>query len=154
MSTMTARSLPPLAPAAAELIRRFMTDEIPFNRMLGIEVTGVAEGFIRLELPFRPELVGDPTRPALHGGVLAALIDAAGGGAAFTLIRPTDRISTIDMRVDYLRRAEPRRLICEATVARMGNRVASVDARVFHTDGAESVATGKAVYSIRRTREP
>ncbi len=44
--------------------------------------------------------------------------------------------------------------LAPATVARMGNRVASVDARVFHTDGAEPVATGKAVYSIRRTREP
>ena len=63
-----------------ELVQRGMT-MIPFNAYLGIDVTEVGVGLVRMRVPYRPELVGDPLKPALHGGVLAAVIDAAGGAA-------------------------------------------------------------------------
>ena len=140
-------------PRSIELLREFMALHIPFNKYLGMEVAKLAEGSARLEVPFRPELVGDPTRPALHGGVMSTLIDACGGAAVFTLIDPPEKISTIDLRVDYLRPGELQRIACEATVVRMGNRVASVDMRVFHPDNeSRLIATGKGVYSVKREK--
>lgn len=140
------------AAAVAELAE-FMGKHIPFNRFLGLEIARLADGFARMEVPFRPELVGDPFRPALHGGVMSALIDACGGAAVFTLVGPPDRVSTIDLRVDYLRPGELERLCCEASVTRMGNRVASVDMRVFHPQSEDRlIATGKGVYSVRRVK--
>jgi uncharacterized protein (TIGR00369 family) len=128
-----------------------MEERIPFNQLLGMRVAELREGYARLEIPFRPELIGDPLRPALHGGVLSALIDACGGAAAFTLITPPETVSTIDLRIDYLRPGEQKTLVCESTVSRMGNRVASVDSRIFHPDEPErTIATGKAVYNVRR----
>jgi uncharacterized protein (TIGR00369 family) len=137
------------------LVRGLMERDIPFNRVLGIEVAALRSGFARLEIPFRPELIGDAHRPAIHGGVLSALIDTAGGAAAFTLVNlPDDRVSTIDLRVDYLRPGEARRLVAEATVSRMGNRVASVDIVCFHPDQPDRlIATGKAVYNVKRTSD-
>ncbi len=130
-------------------VRQFLNEQIPFNRLLGIQVTELRDGFARLEVPFRTELVGDPFRPAIHGGVISALIDTCGGAAALTLITPHGFLSTIDLRVDYLRPGQPDTLVCESTVIRMGNRVASVDSRVFHLGAhAELIATGKAVYNI------
>jgi uncharacterized protein (TIGR00369 family) len=87
-------------PKVVELIREFMEQRIPFNQVLGVRVSHLAEGFARLEIPFRPELIGDPFRPAIHGGVLSTLIDTCGGAAAFTLITPPETVSTIDLRVD------------------------------------------------------
>jgi uncharacterized protein (TIGR00369 family) len=137
-----------------ELVRLLMSERIPFNKHLRIRATDLREGFARLELPFRPELIGDPIRPALHGGVISTLIDTAGGAAAITMIGPRGTVSTIDLRVDYLRPGEMKTLICEATVTRMGNRVASVDARVFHPDAPDHlIATGKGVYNVRRLKE-
>lgn len=142
-------------PSVAARVREFMATQIPFNQVLGIEVISLSEGFARLEIPFKPELVGDPFRPALHGGVLSALIDTCGGAAVFTTISPGDRVSTIDLRVDYLRPGRLERVICEATVQRTGGRVASVDMRAYHADGpAKPVATGKGVYAIRRVKTP
>lgn len=137
------------------LVRGLMEQDIPFNRVLGIEVAALRSGFARLEIPFRPELIGDSHRPAIHGGVLSALIDTAGGAAAFTQVNlPDDRVSTIDLRVDYLRPGEARRLVAEATVTRMGNRVASVDIVCFHPDQPDRlIATGKAVYNVKRTND-
>jgi len=130
-----------------------MAKHIPFNRYLGIEVMGLSDGFARMEIPFREELIGDPLKPALHGGVLSALIDACGGAAVFTLVDPPEKVSTIDLRVDYLRPGELSRIACEATVARMGHRVASVDMRVFHVHLPDRlIATGKGVYNVRRIK--
>lgn len=142
-------------PGFLELVRLVVGDRIPFNRHLGIRATELREGFARLELPFRPELVGDPVRPALHGGVISTLIDTAGGAAVITLIGPRGTVSTIDLRVDYLRPGQMKTLVCEATVTRLGNRVASVDGRVFHPDAPDQlIATGKGVYNVRRLKEP
>ena len=54
---------------------QFLEEQVAFNRYLGVQVAALTEGFARLELPFRDELVGDPFRPALHGGALSALAD-------------------------------------------------------------------------------
>jgi uncharacterized protein (TIGR00369 family) len=129
----------------------FLRDLVPFNRYLGVELVDAREGFVRLELPFRPEFIGDQSRPALHGGVISTLIDTCGGFATWTKIEIEDRVSTIDLRVDYLAPAGPERLIAEATVVRVGNRVGVVDARCFQPSAPERiVATGKAVYNIKR----
>jgi uncharacterized protein (TIGR00369 family) len=134
------------------LVTAFFERQIPFNAHLGLAVDELGDGFARIRVPFRDHLIGDPIRPALHGGVLSATIDATGGAAAFTLVQlPGDRLSTIDLRVDYLRPGELKDVLCEGRVTRMGNRVASVDVVCFHPGDEETlIATGKAVYSVRR----
>lgn len=137
-------------PAQFEALRHLMEEVVPFNRHLGMKLTVARAGFARLEVPFRPELVGDPLRPALHGGVISTLADAAGGAAVWSgLDVPSARVSTIDLRVDYLRPARLETLVAEATVVRRGNRVGVADVKLFHP-GTESdvVATGKGVYNI------
>jgi acyl-coenzyme A thioesterase PaaI-like protein len=63
-------------------------------------------------------------------------------------------VSTIDLRIDYLRPGGPKTLTCESTVSRMGNRVASVDSKIFHPDApTRLIATGKAVYNVKRRKE-
>lgn len=132
-------------------IRLFMEQQIPFNRFLGIRVAVARDGFARFELPFREELVGDPFRPALHGGVLSTLIDTCGGCAVFTAARDEDRVSTVDLRVDFLRPGPLQDLGCEARVLRIGNRVGVTEMRAFPLSDEERViASGMGVYNVRR----
>ena len=139
-------------PVPPQELLTLLRDLIPFNKFLGIELIKAGDGFVRLELPYRPEFIGDQSRPALHGGVISTLVDTAGGFAAWTQIDVTDRLSTIDLRVDYLAPGAPERLIAEAQVVRVGNRVAVVDIRCFQpTQPDRVVATGKGVYNIKRT---
>lgn len=133
-----------------DILRQVMEEMIPFNQYLGVKVTELRKSYARLEVPFRPELVGDPLRPALHGGVLSALADAAGGAAVWIgLEDDRTRISTIDLRIDYLRPARLETIVAEATVVRLGNRVGVADVKLFHPGSEDdSVATGKGVYNI------
>lgn len=119
----------------------------PFHHWLGVKAVAVAPGQATLELPPNPDFVGNPLIPAVHGGILAAIIDLAGGAALFVELQiPTP---TIDMRVDYLRPAfAGKRLLAEARVKSRGKSVAFVDIDVTDEDG-RLVATGRCAYSVR-----
>ncbi len=124
---------------------------IPFNQFLGIKIDETRDGYCRLRLPFRPEFIGDSMRPALHGGVISTLIDTCGGFAVWTQVSLEDRVSTIDLRVDYLAPGAAEELFADATVVRVGNRVGVVDVRCWQPSNRErTVATGKGVYNIKR----
>lgn len=133
------------------VLKHVMEQLIPFNRFLGIEAEVLEEGAARLRLRVRGEFVGDPLRPALHGGLISTLVDTSGGAALWTTLGPLDRISTVDMRVDYLRPARLQDLVAHGTVLRVGNRVGVAAVRVYHPDAeADTIAEGKAVFNIRR----
>lgn len=133
---------------AAELIEWFERG-IPFNVMLGLRVDAFTRGRAVLRLPWQDALVGDVARPSLHGGVTSMLADTAGGAACFAMLdRPTDRVSTVDLRVDYLRPGAGEDVVCRAEVLRMGNRVGVTRMEVFV--GETNVATGHGVYNILR----
>ena len=140
-----------ITPDILALVRDVMTARIPFNAFLGIRVDELDNGFARLSIPFRDEYIRDAARPALHGGVISTLIDTAGGAAVWTTVNRLDRVSTIDLRVDYLRPGRAETLIAEARVVRTGNRVGVVTVRAFHASApSATVADGKAVYNIKR----
>ncbi len=147
--------MPPAPPPTDDAALRakvveFMGQGIPFNRWLGIEIVEFGGGEARLRIPFRDELIGDPFRPAIHGGVIATLVDMAGGAAVFTKVALGDRLSTIDLRVDYLRPAGKAALEAHARVIRIGNRVAVARVHVEGNDPREEVAQGVCVFSVRR----
>jgi uncharacterized protein (TIGR00369 family) len=130
-------------------ILRVMEEQVPFNKVLGIRGESAGVGRAVLILPVRPEFVGDPHRPALHGGVLSALIDTAGGVAAWSALAEGESVSTVDLRVDYLEPASLRGpLRAEAEMVRKGNRVCHV--RIMVTQDGVLVAEGRGVYSIHR----
>ena len=137
-----------------DLLTRIMQEHIPFNRVLGVRVVSAERGTVRLMVPFRPELVGDPMRPALHGGVLSALADTAGGAVVWSGIEDDrGRVSTIDLRIDYLRPARLEDVVAEATTVRLGKRVGVADIRLFHpAREEETIATGKGVYNVLHSK--
>jgi uncharacterized protein (TIGR00369 family) len=126
---------------------------IRFNAFLNMKVEGLRSGYAKLRVPYREDFIGDPLRPALHGGVVSTLLDTAGGIAAFTSVRPGDVLSTVDLRVDYLRPAGLLDLVAEAKVIRIGNRVAVCDIVAYQDDPERPVATGKGVYNVRRATD-
>ena len=128
----------------------FMEEQIPFNKYLGMKFIEVQNDAVIMKLPFREEFVGDPHRRAMHGGVLSSVMDVAGGTACWASIGDIDaRVSTVDMRVDFLLKGPCEDLICRAAVVRTGNRVAVARMELVGVSNPEQVvATGQAVYNI------
>jgi uncharacterized protein (TIGR00369 family) len=133
---------------------RLIEELIPFNKFLGMKAALVERGRVQIALPFREELIGDPLKFALHGGVISTLVDTVGGITVWTgLDNASARVSTIDLRVDYLRPGKPETVVAEGVIVRIGRTVGVTDMRVFHPSAeGETIATGKGVYAIKVPR--
>lgn len=126
-------------------------ESTPFFCFLGMTFNSVEVGQVEIEIPFRQELIGNPELPALHGGVISALLDTCGGAAVWSQLGKGDRVSTVDLRVDYLRPGRTDTLIGVGHVMRLGNRVGVAELRAYHPGcDDEPVAVGTGVYNVRR----
>jgi len=76
-------------------------EEIPYARLLGMELGELRRGAATLHLEARDELKRN--RGILHGGVVASLADTAAAFAILTLAEPGQGSTTVDLTVHYLR---------------------------------------------------
>jgi uncharacterized protein (TIGR00369 family) len=143
-----------MRPVDLSVFPRLIEEFIPFNKFLGMRADLVERGRVRIALPYREELIGDPVKQALHGGVISTLVDTVGGITVWTALEnASSRVSTIDLRVDYIRPGRPELMVAEGTVVRVGRSVGVTDMRVFHPSAEDvTIATGKGVYSIKVPR--
>ncbi len=140
-----------LSSIQAEIMQQVIDEMIPVHKFLGVTLVEVKLGYALLKLPFRPELVGDPRVSRWHGGIIAALLDSAGGAAAITtLTGEEDQCSSIDIRLDYLRPGKPLDLLAEGKVVRDGSSVLFTTMRAWHPETGETVTEGRAVYRVKR----
>ena len=141
--------------ALQALMRKVMEDHIAFNKLLGLKVESFDPEAPKLRFDMRPELVGNPRRQILHGGVISATLDVAGGFAIMLALAaemtgiPTSfpNMGTIDLRVDYLRPGRGKYFVATARIVRKGSRIAVVHMEL-HNDAGELIATGGAAYVV------
>lgn len=120
---------------------------------LGFAFDGLEGDRVRISVPWREDLVGDPDTGVLAGGLVTTLLDHAGGLAVWVALDGFKPIATLDLRVDYMRPARPREaLIAEARCYRLTPSVAFVRAWAYETDVADPVAAAQAVYVITSAR--
>lgn len=124
-------------------------ESLPHNAKLGIRMVELAPGRCTTYIEFRPELIGDPSRRVLHGGVVTTLIDATAGAAVYASIPGERSLATLDMRIDYLKPAEPdQRLHASAELYRLTRRIAFVRASAYQDDPGNQVAHCAASFMI------
>ena len=120
----------------------------PQGRALALEVISVSPALI-LKVPYRRELVGDPDTGVIAGGVVTTLLDfACGWATALALDEPTS-IATLDLRIDYMRPAEPGRdLFASAHCYKLTRSVAFLRAVAYDSDPADPVAAAQAAFML------
>ena len=132
--------------------KTLIEDALPFHALLGVKLVAIERGKCSLMIPYRPELLGDVRRKALHGGVLSMLADACGGFAVWSMCGLDDKLATIDLRVDYLKPALETGVVAVSHVRLLGNRVGNAST-ILHPEGKPDhiLAEGRSVYNIRRS---
>ena len=133
-----------------ERLIRLAEEDIPIHKYLGLKVDTIEKDFIRVKIPFRKDLVGDIRTNHWHGGIIATILDSVGGAIGIANFNsPEDKLSTIDLRVDYLRFADGNDLVFEGKLVRMGNRIMVTKMKAFQDNLL--VAEGKGVYNFIRS---
>lgn len=89
-----------------ELLKQFIP-ELKHCKLLGISVDELGKGFVTLRLPYSANIIGNPESGVIHGGALTTLMDTACGFSAVSSLSDAAIAPTLDLRIDYMRAAEP-----------------------------------------------
>lgn len=134
--------------------------KMPFNKLLGIEVTELTLERAVISIDSREDLYGNYIHQILHGGVISSVIDLSGGIIAQAhalskmkgmtigeMMHRFSMMSTLNMRVDYLRPGSGKKFECISKVVRAGNKVAVVQMEMTGADNKQT-AVGTGSYLI------
>ena len=136
-----------------------LTGDAPQAVAIGLRFLSAESGVALAELPYHADLVGDPATGVLAGGAVTTLLDHICGSAVFSALaaqRPGQAIgsiATLDLRIDYMRSAEPgRTLIARAHCYKLTRSIAFVRAAAFEDSEDDPVATVQAAFAINPPR--
>jgi acyl-coenzyme A thioesterase PaaI-like protein len=116
-----------LPDAAAFAALRGAILRVPYVQMLGFDVTWEATGLLG-HLPFAEHLIGNPLVPALHGGVIAALLHFT-AAAQLMLETQSETIPQIlTCTIEYLGSPDLQDSHASATVISQSRRFANLRA--------------------------
>ena len=73
----------------------------PAWTLLGIRLGSLEPGRAVLNLSFRPEILNPSGN--VQGGIVTALADAAGACALYTLLSPDQRVTSIELKINFLK---------------------------------------------------
>jgi len=130
-----------------------MTGGIPWGRRMSFRVTKLEKGRVWGVQPWKERLVGDPDTGVIHGGVLTAFLDNLSGMAASSSLNEARFVSTLDLRIDYMRPAEPKReIIGEAECYHITRNVCFTHAWAYHENRDKVIATAAGAFAINMPR--
>lgn len=124
---------------------RRVLDDIPFNKLLGMQVSRTHRDGVTIECKIVRRLLNSAR--VLHGGVSAALADAAVGIALHRHLGDHRPITTVEMKINYFRPVKEGRIFARSRLLRVGSTLCI--GRVDIADGqSRAVATALVTYMI------
>lgn len=123
-------------------------EQIPYANFLGVEVIQQGNEVITV-LPFQQHLIGNERLPAIHGGVIGALLEIT---SVLQLLYETScqRLpKTVDVNFDYLRSGRAMTTFGRATVNRQGRRVANVRSELWQEEREKPIALSQGNYLLK-----
>ena len=123
-------------------------EKIPYAQFLGVEVAQQGNEVITV-LPFAEHLIGNERLPAIHGGVIGALLEVT---SVLQLLFETScaRLpKTVDVNFDYLRSGKAVTTYGRAIVNRQGRRVANVRSELWQENRQKPIALSQGNYLLK-----
>ena len=107
-------------------------------RALGIELADIGPGTCVLEAAAHSSLTQQ--QGFFHGALIGAMLDCAGGYAAYSLMPPGTDVLTTEYKVNFVAAAEGERLITRGRVIKPGRKLTVASAEAFcRRDGEETL---------------
>ena len=140
-----------LAPRFKAAIEDWMKNKNPFWALLGMELTQIKKGWAQVRLPIEKKLTN--AIGLVHGGAIFSAADSAVGMALVGLIRRDENISTLEMKINYMKPVKGRQITAEAKIIHRGTQTAIGDVEV-RDEKQNLVSKGLATYAIfKKVRE-
>lgn len=138
----------PIPPSAVQVVQ-IMVEATPYAHALGFKVVDVGPARVTMKTPYREDIIGDPETGVIAGGVITALLDHVCGAAVMAALVERQSIATLDLRIDYMRGAEPGRdILAAAHCYKVTRSVAFVRAVAYEDSPDDPVANATAAFMI------
>ena len=134
-----------LAPRFKAAILEWMETRNPFWSLLGMELIEIKKGWAKVRLPIEEKLTN--AIGLVHGGAIFSSADSAVGMALIGMINRNENISTLEMKINYMKPVNGREIIAEARIIHRGSQTAIGDGEVRDED-QNLVSKGLATYAI------
>ena len=106
--------------------------------LIGASIVDVSPGYCAIALAPRAEVAQQ--HGYVHAGILATLVDSAGGYAAFTLFPEDSSVLTVEYKLNLLAPAKGERIVAEGFVVKPGRTLAITRGEVHaEQDGARTL---------------
>lgn len=125
---------------------------IPYAAFLGVRAE-LRGDELTLVLPFADHLVGNPLLPALHGGVVGALMELTALTQLAIASKSDTFPKTIDIGVDFLRSGRPTDTYARARVIKIGRRIANVQVEAWQAERNQPIAAMHGHFLVAEERE-
>ena len=103
--------------------------------LIGAELTELAPGYCAISLQPRPEILQQ--HGYVHAGIVATIVDSAGGYAGFTLFPADTSVLTVEFKLNLLAPATGDRLVAEGFVIKPGRTLAITRGEVHAETGGK-----------------
>jgi len=134
-----------LDPRFKQSLLDWMKTKNHFWSLLGMEIVEIKKGWAKLRLPFSRKLANGIG--VAHGGAIFSPADSAVGMALVGLLNKDENISTLEMKINYLKPFAEGEIIAEAKIVHKGAMTAIGDVEV-RDGGGTLIAKGLATYAI------
>jgi acyl-CoA thioesterase len=138
-----------LTPRHKESLLDWMKTKNPFWSLIGMELLEVKKGWAKIRLPFTKKLANGIG--VAHGGAIFSPADSAVGMALVGLLKKDENISTLEMKINYLKPFSGGEIFAEARIIHKGSQTAIGDVEVRDGNG-DFIAKGLATYAIFKKR--
>jgi len=103
--------------------------------LIGAEMTELAPGYCAISIQPRPEI--QQQHGYVHAGIVATLVDSAGGFAGFTLFPADSSVLTVEYKLNLLAPATGDRLVAEGFVVKAGRTLVITRGEVHAEEGGK-----------------
>ena len=135
-------------PLSPEIAKRVATSS-PLGLDLGFTLVRIERARALVAVDYQEKLIGNPLTRVVHGGVVTALLDHASAVAVIAALDAPTSIATLDMRIDYMRAADPgRRIIGDATCFKVTRSIAFIRGTAYHDAAEDPIATVMCTYML------
>jgi uncharacterized protein (TIGR00369 family) len=119
-----------------------LLDMIPYSAFIGAEVK-VDDQRLLYWLDKRPSNIGNPSLPAIHGGVIGGFLELAAAIEIIYNLNVSDMPKVVDFSLDYLRPGRYKTIYASCKVMRQGKQLVNVSATAWQDDEQTPIATAR-----------
>lgn len=129
-----------------EEFERISREKLSFATQAGFSAEHIGHGKAKVRAPFRDDFL----RPGgtVSGPILMGLADYAMYAAVLSRIGPVELAVTINLNINFLRRPAPKDVIADASIIKLGKRLAVGEVSLYSDGEDDPVAHVTATYSI------